>query len=89
MRAKVDKDRWPAGTIISSEKGWRGSGNFSHARPMRRASSAESMRSETPVTTREAFNFCAVCTMASKGSTPGTTSNSTVLPSFSAISQLR
>ena len=71
--------------MISSEKAWRGSGRLSQASPMRRASSSESMLRETPVTRREAFSLAAVCTIASNGSTPGTTSRSTVLPSFSAI----
>ena len=52
---------------------------------MRRASSSESIFGETPVTSRDAFSLAAVCTMASNGSTPGTTSRSTVLPSFSAM----
>ena len=37
------------------------------------------------MTSRDAFRLEAVCTIASNGSTAGTTSNSTGLPSFSAI----
>ena len=55
------------GVMISSENGCRGSGSRSHARPMRRASSSESIRAETPVTSREACSFAAVCTIASNG----------------------
>ena len=71
--------------MISSEKGCRGSGNRSQARPMRRASSSELMRGETPVTSRDTFRRLAVCTNTSMGSLPGTTRSSTGLPSFSAI----
>jgi hypothetical protein len=53
---------------------------------MRRASSSDVMRADTPVTSREAFSLAADCTMASNGFTAGTTSSSTGLPSFSAIS---
>ncbi|MEI9812874.1 MAG: hypothetical protein WDO18_09475 [Acidobacteriota bacterium] len=38
------------------------------------------------MTRREAFRELAVCTIASKGFTPGTANNSTCLPSFSASS---
>ena len=72
--------------MISSEKECRGSGMCSHANPICRASSSEDIFSDTPVTSREALSLVAACTMASNGFTPGMTSSSTGLPSFSAIS---
>jgi hypothetical protein len=44
------------------------------------------MRALTPVTKRDARKLVAACANASNGFVAGTTSNSTGLPSFSAIS---
>ena len=57
---EVDVGGWPVGADDFEEKGCRGSGNRSHASPMRRANSSEAIRSETPVTSFETFRFVAV-----------------------------
>ena len=85
MRPRFTKIEGRFGSITSSENAWRGGGNCSQARPILRASSSEAMRADTPVTRRDALQPAAVCTIASNGSTAGTTSSSTVLPCFSAI----
>ncbi len=84
MRPQVDVDRRPARTDDFEREGMPRLGQMLPGEADAAASSSESMRAETPVTRREACSREAVCTMASKGSTPGTTSRSTVLPSFSA-----
>src|SRR5262245_26602927 len=57
---RLTNDDGRPGDITSSENACRGGGSCSHANPIRRASSSDAMRSDTPVTSRDAFNRAAV-----------------------------
>src|ERR1035437_4383671 len=85
MRAEVEEDGFfLARRHNSCDNEGRGSGRFSHSRPIAAPCSAGLSFGDSPITMRDDCRRCAVATIAAYGSLPGPTISSTCLPAFSA-----